>query len=200
MPPSVFHLELRQFPHIARAYNLSQEALHARFVGPWLQKQVLELNELQFAPERVRLKIYEGRHLRTEELGYGRGWANATRTGEDVTERELAQARGGARPSEPRGSVGALKDEIAALCDVGSITVSQALALASGARPSARVSERLAAAEQAVWELLHEGRVQLVRAAGAEPVEREDWERLLLAWGTWADSPATVLLQAAPAR
>jgi len=31
----VFHVELRQFPHVARVFNLSREQLDARFACPW---------------------------------------------------------------------------------------------------------------------------------------------------------------------
>jgi hypothetical protein len=188
-----FHLELRQFPHTARAFNLSREELHARFVSPWTHGDVVELDEQKFAPERARLTIYEGPRLPTEELGYGRGWGNATRTGEDVTDRELGTWQATAPASDSRGPVTALKDELAALCEVGTVTVPQALALATGAAPRARVSARLAMAEQAVWELLHEGRLNLLRAGG-EPLRKEEWEAALLASATWFESPPRLLL------
>jgi hypothetical protein len=197
MAASVFHLELRHFPHTARAFNLSREEVHARFIGPWLRGQVVELDDQRFAPERASLKIYEGRLLRTEELGYGRGWANATRTGEEVTERELAAAG----PEAARG-VGAvppgltgLKGELLALCEVGTVSLPQTLALASGAMPTARVSQRLANAELAVWELLHEGRIRLVRPGGEE-IDRAEWQPILLASASWCDPAAKVLLAA----
>jgi glyoxylase I family protein len=88
----VFHVELRQFPHTARAFNLTREQVHARIVMPWLRREFVVLDSQQFAPERAKLKIYEGPELRTADLGMGRGWQNVMRSGEDVTERELQVA------------------------------------------------------------------------------------------------------------
>jgi glyoxylase I family protein len=88
----VFHVELRQFPHTARAFNLTHAQLHGRIVIPWLRRDLVEIDEQQFAPERAKLKIYEGPKLESVDMGMGRGWQNATRTGVDVTERELQAA------------------------------------------------------------------------------------------------------------
>jgi hypothetical protein len=191
----VFHIELRQFPHTARAFNLSREELHVRFVVPWLRGQVVQLDSQRFAPERAKLTIYEGRELQTVDLGLGRGWQNATRTGQDVTERELGAAEAVARKSAPRGGIGSLKDELAALCEAGTVSVPQALALATGAHPTARLSERLSMAELAVWELLQEGRVRLLRAGAQEEVPKQEWEAVLLAPATWLGTPAQLLLE-----
>ena len=35
---AVFHVELRQFPHVARVFNLSREELDARFARPWVER------------------------------------------------------------------------------------------------------------------------------------------------------------------
>jgi catechol 2,3-dioxygenase-like lactoylglutathione lyase family enzyme len=85
----MFHIELRQFPHAARAFNLTCEQLRARFVEPWLRVEVVELDSQRFAPERAKLTIYEGPELETADIGMGRGWQSVMRRGEDVTEREL---------------------------------------------------------------------------------------------------------------
>jgi catechol 2,3-dioxygenase-like lactoylglutathione lyase family enzyme len=95
----LFHVELRQFPHTARSFNLTREQLHARVVMPWMRRDVVELDGQTFAPERAKLTIYEGPELQTADIGMGRGWQNVTRRGEDVTERELQPAAGG--PSVP---------------------------------------------------------------------------------------------------
>jgi hypothetical protein len=190
----VFHAELRQFPHTVRSFNLSKEQLHARIVAPWLRGQVVELDSQRFAPERAKLKIYEGPELRPGDMGMGRGWQNVEKTGKDVTERELAGGETGVQRSDQRGGIGSLKDELAALCDAGTVSVPQALALATGARPTARLSERLSIAELAVWELLQQGRIQLLMADSEEPVAKEAWESVLLAPATWLGSPARVLI------
>jgi hypothetical protein len=62
--------------------------------------------------------------------------------------------------------------------------------------PQLRASERLAVAEQAVWELLHERRVTLVRGVpagaqpGPEPIAEAEWQPALLAWGSWTGAGA----------
>ncbi len=73
--------------------------------------------------------------------------------------------------------------------------MSRAVSLARVAAPRARASERLAIAEQAVWELLHERRADLARP-GAEPqaLAASEWEPLLLAWSTWTTEPPELLL------
>jgi glyoxylase I family protein len=95
----VFHVELRQFPHTARAFNLSRERLQAQILVPWVRGNPVELDQQTFAPERAKLKIYEGPELLTVDMGMGRGWQNVERRGEDVTERELQAARGASRPA-----------------------------------------------------------------------------------------------------
>ena len=77
--------------------------------------------------------MYEGRPLAPEELGLGRGWANATRTGRDVTEEILEQ------PS----AVEAFKASLP-----GRISLPDLLAAAGRRYPGARASERLALAER----------------------------------------------------
>jgi glyoxylase I family protein len=101
----VFHVELRQFPHTARAFNLSRERLHARILVPWVRGNSVELDQQTFAPERAKLTIYEGPELQTVDMGMGRGWQNVVRSGEDVTDRELRAAASQpavAAPAAPR--------------------------------------------------------------------------------------------------
>src|SRR5205085_3967881 len=92
-PTPVFHVELRQFPHVARTFNLTREQLDGRITRRWVQGQQVELDDRRWAPERARIAIYEGRALAMEEIGLGRGWANVMRMGEAVTDRVLAEAR-----------------------------------------------------------------------------------------------------------
>jgi hypothetical protein len=72
----------------------------------------------------------------------------------------------------------------------GQLVLSEAVALAG---PSGRPSERLAVAEQAIWELLHEGRIALIRAGGDERVPPEEWEAVLLDWETWVGTGVSLL-------
>jgi hypothetical protein len=176
----MYHLELRQFPHVARAFNLERAVLQTRFLGPWVAGTMIEYNDRRWAPERTRLKIMEGAALRPEEIGMGRGWATVSRSCQDVTAAVLADAERGARA---RPEVEALKlaiEEVAA----NPISFQDVMALAAAAHPSWRASEQLALAEQAVWEMLHQERLRMT--AAGRPVARERWQPFVLSWATWA--------------
>jgi len=189
----VFHVELRQFPHSARAFNLSLDELRASFLSPWVAGRTLEWAQRQWAPDRAKLTVYEGPELRPDELGMGRGWANAARGGEEVTARVLAEEQQTARGGEP---LQVLKLELEALCAQAPQRLPAVAALAERRWPQLRASERLALAEQAVWELLHERRVALVRELpagpepGPEPIAEADWQASLLAWASWTGTDA----------
>ncbi len=87
----MFHVELRQFPHQTRAFNLTREQLDARILRPWVSDGAVELDDRRWSSERAKLTVYEGPELSPDQLGLGRGWANVTRAGEDVTARVLAE-------------------------------------------------------------------------------------------------------------
>jgi hypothetical protein len=159
---------VRQFPNVARAFNLSRDQLEARIAGPWRAGRPVELHDRRWDPQKARISVYEGRPLAPEELGLGRGWGNATRTAQEVTERVLAA------PSPVEGFKAELPERIA-LTDV--------VGLAGARYPAARVSERLALSEQAVWELLHERRARLTRSG--RPLGHQDWAVVLLRWDAW---------------
>ncbi len=180
----MFHVELRQFPHQTRAFNLTREELDARILGPWVSGGGVELDDRRWTSDRARLTIYEGPALTGDQLGLGRGWANVTREGEDATERLLAEA---AHPPP----VAELKRELVERSADGPLALGAVVDLAGERYPQSRVSERLALCEQAVWELLHEGGVQ-VTTAGA-PVAREQWQALLLSWATWTGDETTIV-------
>ena len=86
----VFHVEVRQFPHVARSFNLSERELNAKVLAPWSRGEVVELGERRWTPDKAKLTIFEAPELRTDEIGMGRGWGNVTRQGQEVTERLLA--------------------------------------------------------------------------------------------------------------
>jgi hypothetical protein len=179
----VFHVELRQFPHQARAFNLTREELEARILGPWTSGAGVDLDERRWAPDRAKLTIYEGPHLGSDQLGMGRGWGNVTREGEDVTARLLA----GVAPATP---VAELKLEVVDRCAYGALSLGRLVELAGERYPQARVSERIALCEQAVWELLHEAAVALAR--GGATVEPDEWQRVLISWEAWRGDRVTV--------
>jgi hypothetical protein len=64
------------------------------------------------------------------------------------------------------------------------LPLAEVVSFAGERHPQSRVSERVALAEQAVWELLHEGRVQLVRA-GAPVLAPDEWRSILFDWESW---------------
>jgi hypothetical protein len=192
----VFHVELRQFPHTARGFNLTGEDLQSQIVVPWMAGQVVDWGDRRWAPERARVTIYEGPALRPDEIGLGRGWANAIRGGEDVTARVFADAQ---TSSSPDSSLAQFKQELLGLCSAGRIDLREAMRLASAVHPDWRVSDRLALAERAIWELLHAGSLSITTGSDEEsPLGREQWQQVLLAWSTWGDrSPPRVFLEAA---
>jgi hypothetical protein len=175
----VYHLELRQFPHTARVFNLERGELDTRFVRPWVKGEMIEHDERRWAPERTKLKILQGPTVRLDELGLGRGWGQATKDSEDVTDAVVAAAERGAHA---RPEVESLKEQV--LQAAGQeINFGAVAALAGAAHPGWRASEQLSLAEQAVWELLHRERLEML--AGGEPVPRERWQEVVLRWSTW---------------
>jgi hypothetical protein len=193
----VFHVEVRQFPNVTRTFNLSEADLSAKVLVPWVRGQLVKIGEREWEPKRAKLTVLEGRELRSDEMGLGRGWANISRDAENVTERVLTLAQAQAQPggvAEASGETGAFKEVVRAQCATDRLAIHQVMWLANSRHPEWRVSDRLALAERAVWELLHEGRLIMLRRTAAEggptypAAERGEWQPALLAWKTWSDS------------
>jgi len=159
----VFHLELRQFPHVTRAFNLTREELDSRVLWPLAEGRPVEWNDRRWAPEKVKLAVYEGPKLAVEEIGMGRGWGNVTKSGRNVTERLMTEARDAVR-SPP--ALEGLKDAIVARAAESPLEFEEVLRLSGELAADLDANQRMALAARAVWELLGEGRVRL--AAGAE--------------------------------
>jgi hypothetical protein len=140
-PGGVFHLELRQFPHNACAFNLTEAEL-SQIVEPWSREQWIELGERKWNPHQARLTVLEGPHLAVEELAMGRGWRNAQHQSEDVTEQVIARAQGTDEDAELQPLLG--RDPSALL---------QAWRLAAERRPELSPSESLALAESTLHSL-----------------------------------------------
>lgn len=138
----MFHLELRQFPHLTRVFNLTRDELEQRILGAWVAGRDVELNDRRWSPQKARLTIYERERLGPEEIGLGRGWGNVTRQGKDVTAQLLDQASLG---------VEALKRAVRERAE-GGLSWKEVLALAGGDD---------ATAQRAVWELLLAGELKL---------------------------------------
>ena len=161
-----------------------------RFVLPWVRGAAVILDERRWsADKKTRLTIYDGSAIAPEERGLGRGWSTVTREGRDVTEQLLQEAAKAIAPSVPLPE---LKSALLAVAQKRPLRAAEVVALAGG---RGRASERLALTEQAVWELLHEGRLVLADDAG--PVSSDRWESLLLAWETWSDPGSAVVLRTA---
>lgn len=108
----MYHVELRKFPNTACAFNLDENELRA-IVEPWSRDRWVEVGERKWSPFEAQLTVLEGPHLAVEDLAMGRGWGNAQRYGEDVTERVLAHARTGWE-SAKSASASASADSVAA--------------------------------------------------------------------------------------
>lgn len=181
----MFHVELRQFPHQARSFNLGREELEARILEPWVTGAPIELQDRRWTSEKAKLTILEGPELRPDEIGLGRGWNNATKSGRDVTDSLLEEAR-----RIRQAPADELKAAILTACAGSPIALAQVVAIAAAREPQRRPSELLGAAEQAVWELLHAGRLRLLRHS--EEVAREGWQAVLLSWASWTGTEVAV--------
>jgi hypothetical protein len=186
----VFHIQLRQFPNVSREFNLEQEELETRIVRPWLAGQMVRSGERRWAPERAKLTIYEGPRLGPEDIGMGRGWPNVTRSAVEVTDKLLvgtaastSSAEAAAPPSNDE--LERCKQLILARASNGSFEIRECVRLAEAVRLGARASERLALAEQAVWELLHTGGIELAGSDDGAALDRGAWQEALLDWETW---------------
>jgi hypothetical protein len=170
----MFHVEMRQFPHNAWVFNLSEAEL-LQFLVPWSHEQWIELGERKWNPHQARMTVLEGPHLPVGELSMGRGWRNAQHRSQDVTERVLAQARARRRdpgsvttadgvattsPSTGLGEDGASNNlaatgaaELQPLLGADPAALLQAWRLAAQRRPELSPSESLALAERTLHSL-----------------------------------------------
>jgi hypothetical protein len=146
---------------VAREFNLEREELDARVLGPWVRGHAIEVGDRRWSPQRATIEVYEGRALATEEIGMGRGWANVTRTAEDVTGRVLEEAHAALR-SPP--ALEQLKSEILARSTAAPLGMEDLVDLVGGLRSDLSANERIELAARAVWELLREGRLNLARS------------------------------------
>jgi hypothetical protein len=190
---SVFHVELRQRPHMARAFNLSEQEVTGRFLAPLMAGRPLIYEDREWDPRKVRLTVIEGPELSMGEMGMGRGWANAERSGSDVTERLMGRLVTQAPRPE---ALDRLKERIAGRLDAGPLTLHRVVAMAGELMDGRRASERLAVAEQAVWELLHEHASVLHEHASVlhgtggpagPPISQSDWQPQLMRWEAWSE-------------
>lgn len=88
----MFHIELRKFPHSAWRFNLSEGELRAILL-PWARDEWTEVGERNWNPHESKMTILEGPKLETQEIAMGRGWRNAQRRSEDITDKTLSAFR-----------------------------------------------------------------------------------------------------------
>lgn len=185
----MFHVQLRQSVNVSREFNLTEDDLRQRVLAPWSAGAVVQSGERKWAPERAKLTIYEGPELRPDEIGMGRGWGNVTKHGTDVTARLLADA-GRAQEATPMPpptiELDHCKQEIVRRARSGGLSLADCILLAGSLHFGARVSERLALAEQAVWELLHAHEVVLDGDGVGPDAGPGEWQRVLLDWEAWS--------------
>jgi hypothetical protein len=195
----VFHVQLRQSVNLSREFNLAEDDLRQRILVPWSAGAIVQSGERKWAPERAKLTIYEGPELRPDEIGMGRGWGNVTKQGTDVTARLLAdvgRAREATPTPPPPTELDHCQPEIVRGAQRGGLTLADCILLAGSLRFGARVSERLALAEQAVWELLHAHEVVLEGDGAGPDAGPDEWQRVLLDWDAWSGArPVRVTVQ-----
>jgi hypothetical protein len=182
-PAPRYHVELKAFPHVARAFNLDRATLEERFMSPLVAGMPIEYDDRRWAADKTKLTVFEGEEVTDVSRGLGRGWGEVTRRGRDVTEALLAEIRRGA---DARPELEALQ---AAIAEVATgpegIGLPDAIALAAAAQPGWRASEQLSLAERSVWEMLHRGRLEMLGAQGA-PISPGEWQPVVLSWEQWA--------------
>jgi hypothetical protein len=195
----VFHIQLRQSVNMSREFNLTADELQRRILAPWKANTLVVSGDQKWAPERAKLTIYEGPQLRPDEIGMGRGWGNVTKHGTDVTARLLSAEAAELPSAPPAGELDRCKQEIVRRAQDGGISLGACIEIAGGLRFGSRVSERLALAEQAVWELLHARAVALEGAGVGPQAGATEWQRVLLDWDAWTGTQAVRVISLAGA-
>ena len=214
----MYHLELRKFPHSVCRFNQTEQQVRA-IVVPWVNEEWIEEGERKWNSNEATITVLDGPELSMPELAMGRGWRNAQRRSEDVTERVLqavkqggAGAGSGSAPAPAQGGPPAfataveapaasqlladsLALELLALLDAGPTQLSRAWALASRRLADVPAAESLALAEQAVRSLLARGLIVLQAGAeaGATQVGDGRVEAGLRAVESWAGGEAASL-------
>jgi hypothetical protein len=147
----VYHVELRQFPHNMCKFNLSERELVDTIVGAWAADEWIEFGERKWNPHEARLTVLEGPQLAVEELAMGRGWRNAQRHSEDVTERVLEQARArqdaATAATEAEAGAAGADERLQPLLGSDPVALLAAWRLSAERRPELAPSETLALAE-----------------------------------------------------
>lgn len=99
----MYHLELRKFPHTVCCFNQGEAQLRA-IVLPWVREEWIEQGERKWNANEATLTVLEGPKLSMPELAMGKGWRNAQRRSQDVTEQVLAAARSAVAEQSPQAA------------------------------------------------------------------------------------------------
>jgi hypothetical protein len=186
----VYHLELRKFPHVVCRFNQSEAQLRALII-PWTRQEWIEEGERKWNVNEATLTILEGPELSMPDLAMGKGWRNAQKRSQDVTEHVLgavqkvggdeqgAQTVASVQPGEaPRGAPGGGGDardldlladslalELLALLDDDAVAPNRVWRMAQERLRerggAASAADALALGERAVGSLLRRGLVVL---------------------------------------
>jgi hypothetical protein len=184
----VYHLELRQFPHVARRFNQSEQQVRA-LAKPWVGEEWIDEAERKWNMNEATLTILEGPKLSMADLAMGRGWRNAQRRSDDVTERVLGEfrvgdgggvgrsagARSDGRASAANGAAGAA--DLALLSDSLGLELLGALddALVAPAQVWRLAQQRLDARPLADALALADGALRSLLERGLAVLRSRDW-------------------------
>ena len=192
-----FHLELKDGREIVRAFNLSEEDVRRQVILPLRAGVSFTYQEKDFEPRKARLVVMEGDHLAPGMLGLGQGWTNACKLGTDVTQRFLSEGGGSASPGVTLEISGRLRERLLGRLAAGPLALGDGVGLTTDLLEGHRVSERLAAVEIAVWEMLHSGAIDLAPDAESAPLGADQWESVVLDPATWlASGPGSPVISA----
>jgi hypothetical protein len=164
----MFHVELRQRPNVARAFNLTQEEVREQFLVPLGTGRPFAYSGHEWDGGKAELTVLEGPRLEPNQLIFGRGWPNAQKLSTDVSAEIATQSRAEA---ESREVVGRLQERILGGLIGGPIALAQLLPLADDLLPGRGSGERLAATGSAM--------------------PQGEWQQALLAEETWSPDQAT---------
>jgi hypothetical protein len=144
---TMFHIELRQFPHNMCHFNMTEQELFGTILDGWAREQWIEMGERKWNPHQAKLTVLEGPRIPVEQLSMGRGWPSAQRHGEDVTERVIAQAKQASQPAAVASAEGPA-EQLQQLLGEDPEALLQAWRLAAERRRELTPSEALALAEE----------------------------------------------------
>ncbi len=88
--------------HAARAFNLDGDQLERRFLAPFRAGRVFNYEDREWDPRDTQMAVFEGGHLRPDQMGLGRGWATVEKHGTDVTAQVMVNSPAAPLHPQPR--------------------------------------------------------------------------------------------------